>query len=122
VRVVEAVRRGRLNTPSRVSLGAARAHRGPAHAVTIANRPAFCAELDAHVEVPSVGRVRYDMAYGGNFYAIVPIAELALSFDQKDRMMSAGLAIMDAINEQRRPRHPVEPDIAGCKHVVLVAP
>ena len=52
----------------------------------------------------AIGRVTYDMAYGGNFYAMVPIAELGMSFDQKDRMMSAGLAIMDAINEQRPPR------------------
>ena len=47
------------------------------------------------------------MAYGGNFYAIVPIDRVGLSFDPgRTGMMSAGLAIMDAINEQRRPRHP----------------
>lgn len=122
VRVVEPITTVRLDTPAGVVVAEVQVDRGHANAVTIENVPSFCAELDAYVEVPSVGRVRYDMAYGGNFYAIVPIAELALSFDQKDRMMSAGLAIMDAINEQRRPRHPVEPDIAGCKHVVLVAP
>jgi proline racemase len=37
-------------------------------------------------------------------------------------MIFAGLAIMAAINEQRPPRHPLDPEIAGCKHVQLVAP
>jgi proline racemase len=64
------------------------------------------------------------MAYGGNFYAILPIESIGISFDvkEKERMLVSGLSIMDAINAQRRPVHREDPSIAGCKHVQLVAP
>ena len=38
------------------------------------------------------------------------------------RLLDAGLAIMDAINDDARPVHPERPDIAGCHHVYLIAP
>ncbi|MFL6097642.1 MAG: proline racemase family protein, partial [Blastococcus sp.] len=97
---------------------------GAARAVTIRNVPSYSHELDATVEVPGFGEVRYDIAYGGNFYAMVELAELGLPYDraEKQRLLDAGLAIMDAINEQRLPVHVEQPDISGCHHVQLIAP
>jgi proline racemase len=68
--------------------------------------------------------VRYDMAYGGNFYAITELEPLGLPFDRarKDDILRAGLDIMAAINEHARPRHPADPAIGGCKHVQFLAP
>lgn len=37
-------------------------------------------------------------------------------------MLTAGLAIMAAINERRRPVHPADPRIDDCRHVQLTAP
>jgi proline racemase len=64
------------------------------------------------------------MAFGGNFYAILPIEALGLPFDRdrKQDILDAGLAVMEAINDQRRPVHPDNPEIAVCHHVQLVAP
>jgi proline racemase len=64
------------------------------------------------------------MAFGGNFYAILPIDALGLPFDRarKQDILDAGLAVMAAINEQRRPVHPDNPEIDVCHHVQLVAP
>ena len=64
------------------------------------------------------------MAYGGNFYAIVELDSLGLPFDRvrKDEVLSAGLAVMRAVNEEDRPVHPVDPLIGGCKHVQFLAP
>ncbi|GGJ78380.1 proline racemase [Pilimelia anulata] len=114
----------RLDTPAGLVEARVAVADGRAAAVTIENVPAFVLELDAAVTVPDRGTVRYDMAYGGNFYAILPVADLGVPFDRanKDRMLSAGLAILDAINAQRPPTHPTDPAITGCKHVQLVAP
>ena len=97
---------------------------GAATGVTIRNVASFPVELDAKVEVPGFGEVSYDLAYGGNFYAIVSLSELGLPFDRAagDRLLQAGLSIMDAINEVRRPVHPTDPAINGCHHVYLAAP
>jgi proline racemase len=97
---------------------------GAATGVTIRNVASFPVELDAKVEVPGFGEVSYDLAYGGNFYAIVSLADLGLPFDRDagDRLLRAGLSIMDAINEARPPVHPTDPGITGCHHVYLAAP
>ncbi|SDK14925.1 proline racemase family protein [Streptomyces indicus] len=127
VEVEEPVTKVRLDTPAGLVTAEVRVADGRAAAVTIRNVPSFSLQLDAQVKVPGLGTVTYDMAYGGNFYAILPIADLGIPFDRsdadaKDRMLRAGLAIMEAVNEQNRPVHPTDPGIAGCKHVQLVAP
>jgi proline racemase len=124
VEVVEPVTTVRLDTPAGLVTAEVAVADGHAQRVTIQNVPSFSVELDAAVDVPGLGEVRYDMAYGGNFYAILPIEDLKIPFDsaEKDRMLAAGLAIMAAINEQNRPVHPEDPAIGGCKHVQLVAP
>jgi proline racemase len=124
VEVTSPVTTVRLDTPAGLVTAEVAVRDGHAEAVTIQNVPSFVLELDASVDVPGIGKVRYDMAYGGNFYAILPISDLDIPFDrsEKDRMLTAGLAIMDTINATRRPVHPADPGIAGCKHVQLVAP
>jgi proline racemase len=124
VEVTEPVTTVRLDTPAGLVVVEVAVEDGRAKAVTLRNVPSFALELDATVDVPGLGEVRYDMAYGGNFYAILPIADLGISFDksEKDRMLASGLSIMDAINERNRPVHPADDGIGGCKHVQLVAP
>jgi proline racemase len=92
--------------------------------VTIQNVPAYSHALDASVEVEGLGKVSYDLAYGGNYYAILPLEQLGIPFDraEKDRILAAGLSIMDAINATDRPVHPLDPGINGCKHVQFTAP
>ncbi|MCE7006481.1 proline racemase family protein [Kibdelosporangium philippinense] len=124
VEVVEPVTTIRLDTPAGLVVAEVLVRDGRAESVTIENVPSFSLELDAVVTVPGIGEVRYDMAYGGNFYAILPIKDLGIPFDksEKDRMLTAGLRIMAAINAERRPVHPSDQRFAGCKHVQLVAP
>jgi proline racemase len=124
VAVTEPVTTIRLDTPAGLVVAEVAVEDGAARAVTIRNVPSYSHELDATVEVPGVGEVRYDIAYGGNFYAMVELAELGLPYDraEKQRLLDAGLAIMDAINEQRLPVHVAQPDISGCHHVQLIAP
>jgi proline racemase len=92
--------------------------------VTIRNVPSFSVALDQCVDVGGLGNVRYDLAYGGNFYAMVELAELGLPFDRaaKDVLLNAGLAIMAAIDEAALPVHPLDDTIRGCHHVALIAP
>src|SRR5262245_16716277 len=67
----------RLDTPAGlVEVTVAVREDGAATAATIRNVPAFPVALDAAVEAPGLGRVRYDLAFGGNFYAIVELEEL----------------------------------------------
>jgi proline racemase len=97
---------------------------GAATGVTIRNVPSFPVRLDASVEVAGLGEVGYDLAFGGNFYAIVSLEKLGLPFERSaaPRLLEAGLSIMDAINAADRPVHPLDATISGCHHVYLEAP
>ncbi len=130
VEVVEPVTTIRLDTPAGLVVAQVRVEGGAARAVTFRNVPSFGLELDATVSVDGIGpgggplEVRYDLAFGGNFSAILPIERLGVPFERaaKQRMLDAGLALMAAVNAQRRPVHPDNPEITSCHHVQLVAP
>lgn len=114
----------RLDTPAGLVEARVTVRDGVAEQVTLRNVDAFALELDAKVTVPGLGEVRYDMAYGGNFYAVVDLASLGLPFDRarKDDILAAGLAISAAVDAHNPPVHPADPEIRGCKHVQFLAP
>ncbi|MFJ5831637.1 proline racemase family protein [Streptomyces sp. NPDC093089] len=125
VPVVEPVTTVRLDTPAGLVAVDVHVQDGAAKAVTLTNVPAFSAGLDLKTHVPGHGTITYDLAYGGNFYAFVDLDTLGLPFDRtrKDDLLTAGLAVMDAINASpHRPVHPTRPEISGLKHVHLTAP
>ena len=124
VPVTEPVTTVRLDTPAGLVIAQVAVADGKAESVTIQNVPSFSVGLDLAVEVPGFGRVGYDLAYGGNFYAMVQLAELGLPFDRaaKNELLQAGLAIMAAIDAVAEPVHPQDPTIRGCHHVALLAP
>ena len=124
VPVTEPVTTIRLDTPAGLVEASVHVEGGAARAVTIRNVPAFCVALDRHVKVVGFGEISLDIAFGGNFYAIVNLEELDLPFarEAKNELLAAGLAIMDAVNGADEPVHPGRPDIHGCHHVYLAAP
>ncbi|MBB1255252.1 proline racemase family protein [Streptomyces alkaliterrae] len=124
VPVTEPVTTVRLDTPAGLVTADVRVADGAARSVTLTNVPAFCAGLDRKVAVPGFGTVTYDLAYGGNFYAIVELDALGLPFDRsrKDELLAAGLSVMAAVNRTDPPIHPERPDIGELKHVYLAAP
>lgn len=126
VAVTEPVTTIRLDTPAGLVVAEVAVHDGRAESVTIINVPSFADRLGARVEVPGFGTVDYDLAFGGNFYAIVELERLGIEWREdrsnQDELLRAGLAIMDAIDAADEPVHPERPDIRGCHHVYLQAP
>ena len=114
----------RLDTPAGLVVARVAVEDGKAAAVTLRNVPSFLHAADREVEVPGLGTVRYDMAFGGNFYAITPAADAGLEVDpaRSDELVEAGLAVLAAIDAHDRPVHPADERIAGCAHVVFHAP
>jgi proline racemase len=124
VQVTEPVTSIRLDTPAGLVVADVQVSDGAATAVTIRNVPAFSVALDREVAVPGIGTVTLDVAFGGNFYAILPIEQVGLPFDRArgQEILDAGMRIAAAINEQDEPVHPEDPTIRGCHHVQFLAP
>jgi proline racemase len=104
----------RLDTPAGLVEARVAVSEGRARSVTLRNVPSFLYERDRRV-----GDVVCDVAFGGNFYALVPVD--AVDPARSDDYIRRGLEIMAAVNEDP-PVHPEDPRIAGCRHVVFHAP
>lgn len=124
VEVQEPVTTIRLDTPAGLVVARVHVVDGRAKSVTIENVPSFVDRLDAVVDVPGHGQVTYDLAFGGNFYAIVDLEQLGIPFSRahKNELLRAGLAVMAAVDATDEPVHPERPDVRGCHHVYLKAP
>ncbi|MFE4666093.1 proline racemase family protein [Streptomyces sp. NPDC056716] len=124
VEAVEPVTTVRLDTPAGPVVAEVAVEHGRARHVTLHNVPSFSVGLDRTATLADGRTVTYDLAYGGNFYAILPLDAFGLPFDRarKDDLLRAGLALMDAINGEDEPHHPEDPSIRGVHHVQLVAP
>ncbi|ARP68948.1 proline racemase [Streptomyces pluripotens] len=124
VEVMEPVTTIRLDTPAGVVVAEVAVENGAAASVTLRNVPSFAVALNRAITLLDGRTVSYDLAYGGNFYAILPLDAFDLPFDRsrKDDILTAGLSLMDAINAQAEPVHPEDPHIRGCHHVHLYAP
>jgi proline racemase len=114
----------RLDVPAGLVEARVQVSNGRARAVTIRNVASFLYARDRAVEVPGLGTITYDMAFGGNFYALTPAADAGLVVDpaRSRELIEAGLAVMEAINATDRPEHPADPRINGCRHVVFHEP
>ena len=68
----------KLDTPAGLVEVEAEITNGKVTRVTFQNVPAFAVHLDKAIEVPQLGTVTVDVAYGGMFYVIADAAALGL--------------------------------------------
>ncbi|MGO9261961.1 MAG: proline racemase family protein [Bryobacteraceae bacterium] len=124
VRVTEPVTALKLETPAGLIAVEAEVRDGKARKVTFRNVPAFATHLDAKVEVPGLGTVTVDVAYGGMFYAIAEAAPLGfrLTPDEARDIVRVAETIKAAAREQLPVAHPENPGIAGISIAQLSGP
>jgi proline racemase len=86
---------------------------------TIQNVPSFSVLLDAKVDVPGLGTVPFDLAYGGHFYAIVPCAAVGVTLDPAEapRIVEVGELIRRRVEAEFPLVHPERPDAKGLLYV-----
>ncbi|MCC6801368.1 MAG: proline racemase family protein [Anaerolineae bacterium] len=79
------------------------------------NVPAFCLSAREKLQVEGIGEVEVGIAYGGNFFAILPAESvgLRLEIDNQLAIRTLGTAIKRAANEQLMVQHPQMPDVGG---------
>ena len=113
----------RLDTPAGLVVAHVTVEGARVRSVALRNVPSFLLAPDRTVELE--GRaLSYDMAFGGNFYAILPARSVGLEVDpaRAGELVERGLAVMAAINAAQPPEHPEDARISGCKHVIFTAP
>jgi proline racemase len=111
----EPVTRLKLETPAGLIGIEAEVRDGKVKKVTFRNVPAFATHLDERVEVPGLGAVTVDIAYGGMFYVIADAAPLGFRLmpDEARDIVRVAEMIKAATREQLPVVHPENPGIAG---------
>lgn len=114
----------RIDAPPGRITATAHLEGGRVRAVRFRNVPAFALALDQAVDVPGIGRVRYDLAFGGAFYAYVNAADVGVECVPAavDALIAAGRAIKRAVVAQRAISHPLDPDLGFLYGVIFIAP
>jgi proline racemase len=89
--------------------------------VAFENVPSFVLALDETVQVEGLGEVRYDLAFGGAFYAFVDADSLGIPLDAEGfrRCIDVGMRIKRAVMASRPIPHPDEPDLSFLYGTIL---
>ena len=104
-----------LETPAGLIGVTATCQGGTVTGVTFRNVPAFATHLDATVEVPRLGTVTVDVAYGGMFYVIAEAEQfgLRLTPDEGRDIVRITAMLKAAAAEQLPVTHPEQPRFTG---------
>lgn len=94
------------------------------HHASFRNVPSYVYRNDQHVHVPGIGSVRFDIAYGGAFYAIVEAEPLGLALEPKEfnRLIDIGRRIKHAVMETTTIEHPFESDLGFLYGTIFTGP
>ncbi len=114
----------RFDTPSGLVAATASMDDGKVRSVSFLNVPSFVLDVEQTVEVPGLGPVHYDLAFGGAFYAFCRAERLNLTLEPQHapRLQTLGHAIKQAIMAERPIVHPTEPDLGFLYGTIFVAP
>ncbi|MCL7464636.1 proline racemase family protein [Phaeovulum sp. NW3] len=101
-----------LEAPGGLVRVRAECRNGKAERIFVQNLPSFAAQLDATLEVPGLGTLRVDTAYGGDSFVFVDAQALgfALTADEAHDIAKLGVKITNAATEQLGFHHPENPD------------
>lgn len=124
VTALEPITRLVLETPAGLVEIRADVQNGKVKLVTFENVPSFATHLDAKIDVPHLGTVTVDVAYGGMFYVIADVEPLGMRLvpEEGREIARVGEMIKAAAREQLPVAHPENPGIQGVTIAELTGP
>lgn len=119
----EPITTARIETPAGLVACEVELKGGRIGPVGFENVESFLLHQDARIEVEGLGAFRVDVAYGGDFYAIVDADGLGIRLapDNDAAMIEAARKIIRAVGAQLEIRHPEGPDINRCYQTLFTS-
>lgn len=110
----------RLETPAGLVKVMYRQEGKKIRSVTLTNVVSFLAAEAVEVDCPQLGKLTVDVAYGGNFYAIVDVQKNfpGLEHFTADQLVSWSRVCRQRINEDHSFFHPEDKHIKGLSHLL----
>jgi len=112
VEVSEPVTTVVLDTPAGLVKGYARIENGNVKSIAIHNVPSFLYKT-IQMNIPEIGKIPIDIAFGGNFFAIINAEGIGVSVEMKNvpRLLQIGKIIKETLNREIDVKHPEKPHI-----------
>lgn len=84
------------------------------------NVPSYLAVEGLKIESPHLGILKIDVAYGGNYYAIIDSQENFEDMNNytADQLIEMSRPIRDSVNKKMQLIHPEDSSIRGCSHIM----
>ena len=113
-----------FNVPAGTVHARATLSNGRVEEASFRNVPSFLYLRDKEVDVPGIGPVRFDVGYGGAFYAFVEATTLGLHLtaDNFTRLIDIGRRIKHAVIDQFQITHPFEDDLSFLYGTIFTGP
>jgi len=112
----------RIDSPAGQITALASSASGIVGEVRFRNVASFASVLDSEVTVDGFGPVRYDLGYGGAYYAYVDAASVGVDLGSARELVEAGRAIKRAIQAGTEITHPGDADLAFLYGVIFTGP
>ncbi len=114
----------KIDAPAGMITSYARVENNHVKSVYFHNVPSFVLALDEVVDVPGLGEIRYDISFGGAFYAYVQAKDVGLKLipNEYSQLIEKGMAIKRAVMKTRSIKHPFEKDLNFLYGTIFVGP
>lgn len=110
----------RVETPAGLVIATFQRNGDKVESVKITNVPSFLLHSDLIIEIPELGELKFDVSYGGNFYAIVDPQENFAGVENfsAEELIRMSRKLRFDINQKYEAIHPENSDIRGISHIL----
>ncbi len=114
IELIKPITQIKIDTPAGLVNSFAKVKDGEVESVYFHNVPSFVLTTDLEFEVVGIGKVKFDIAFGGAFYAFVNADELGIGMKEKNFpvLIKRGMAIKNAVMRSFPVKHPFEEDLS----------
>ena len=111
----------KMDVPSGQITAFAQVDNGNVYGTRFINVPSFVEYLDAEIETPVYGKIKYDLAFGGAYYAIIDVDNINIDVqpDNITEIIKMGMLIKRTISDKVEIKHPLETDMNFLYGVIL---
>lgn len=98
------------DTPAGLVFATAKLCNDKVKSVSFRNVPSFLYKRDCSVSLPQYGEIKFDISFGGSFFAAVPVEQFGLDIDVKNThlLTEIGMKLKDEINHNYHVQHPTK--------------
>jgi len=112
----------KMDTPAGRVTATAHRKNGLVDQVSFINVPSFVYALDQTIDITGLGKIRYDVAFGGAFYAFIEVGDVKLNLTAQDfrHLIDMGIQLKRAIGEELNIEHPFQEDLSFLYGIIFI--